>query len=107
MDRIEFIGQALQGICTSLDDTVRYFDNMMAAYEVVGEVPGTAVHSVTDNLHSSLRIQVTSLQPSELEDVVAYVNETLHNTKSLYGKSFTIQAHVDGNCVEMAVREMQ
>ena len=38
MNRLEFIGQTHQGTLVSVDDIVRFFDHMMAAYEIIGNV---------------------------------------------------------------------
>lgn len=106
MNRLEFIGQTHQGTLVSVDDIVRFFDHMMAAYEIVGDVEGATVHnSATDSLNSSLSIKVESPNISRLLDVVAYINNTMHNRKEIYGKSFKVEASVDGTSVVLFVRE--
>ena len=106
MNRLEFIGQTHQGTLVSVDDIVRFFDHMMAIYEIVGDVEGATVRSgATDTLHSSLSIKVESPNMSRLLDVVAYINNTIHNRKEIYGKSFKVEALVDGTSVVLFVRE--
>ena len=106
MNRLEFIGQTHQGTLVSVDDIVRFFDHMMAAYEIVEGVEGAYVRGgTTDNLHSSLSIKVESPNMSRLLDVVAYINNTIHNRKEIYGKSFKVEALVDGTSVVLFVRE--
>ena len=90
----------------SVDDIVRFFDHMMAAYEIIGNVEGATVHgSTTDALHSSLSIKVESPNMSKLLAVVAYINDTIHNRKDIYGKSFKVEATIDGTSVVLFVRE--
>lgn len=106
MNRLEFIGQTHQGTLVSVDDIVRFFDHMMAAYEIVGDVEGATVYGgTTDNLHSSLSLKVESPNLSRLLDVVAYINNTIHNRKEIYGKSFKVEASIDGPSVVLFVRE--
>ena len=106
MNRLEFIGQTHQGTLVSVDDIIRFFDHMMAAYEIVGDVEGAIVHGgTTDNLHSSLSLKVESPNLSRLLDVVAYINNTIHNRKEIYGKSFKVEASIDGPSVVLFVRE--
>ena len=106
MNRLEFIGQTHQGTLVSVDDIVRFFDHMMAAYEIIGNVEGATVHgSTTDALHSSLSIKVESPNMSKLLAVVAYINDTIHNRKDIYGKSFEVEATIDGTSVVLFVRE--
>lgn len=106
MNRLEFIGQTHQGTLVSVDDIVRFFDHMMAIYEIVGDVEGATVRSgATDTLHSSLSIKVESPNMSRLMDVVAYINNTIHNRKEIYGKSFMVEAMIDGTSVVLFVRE--
>ena len=106
MNRLEFIGQTHQGTLVSVDDIVRFFDHMMAIYEIVGDVEGATVRSgATDTLHSSLSIKVESPNMSRLMDVVAYINNTIHNRKEIYGKSFMVEATIDGTSVVLFVRE--
>lgn len=106
MNRLEFIGQTHQGTLVSVDDIVRFFDHMMAAYEIVGDVEGATVHGgATDNLHSSLSLKVESPNLSRLLDVVAYINNTIHNRKEIYGKSFKVEASIDGPSVVLFVCE--
>ena len=106
MNRLEFIGQTHQGTLVSVDDIVRFFDHMMAIYEIVGDVEGATVRSgATDTLHSSLSIKVESPNMSRLMDVVAYINNTIHNRKEIYGKSFMVEAVIDGTSVVLFVRE--
>ena len=106
MNRLEFIGQTHQGTLVSVDDIVRFFDHMMAAYEIVGDVEGATVcNGNTDSLHSSLSIKVESPNMPRLMDVVAYINDTIHNQKEIYGKSFKVEAAIDGTSVVLYVRE--
>lgn len=105
MNRLEFIGQTRQGTLVSVDDIVRFFDHMMAAYEIVGDVEGATISGATDNLHSSLSIKVESPNVPKLLEVVAYINNTIHNKKDIYGKSFKVEASIDGASVILFVRE--
>ena len=106
MNRLEFIGQTHQGTLVSVDDIVRFFDHMMAAYEIVRDVEDATVRTgATDALHSSLSIKVESPNMSKLLAVVAYINDTIHNRKDVYGKSFEVDAQIDGTSVVLFVRE--
>ena len=105
MDRMTFIGQTNQSKPLSVDDIVHYFDHTMAAYEVVQGVDDMRVIGTPDNLHSSLKLQIQSPHSSELDDVVNYINDTLHNRKDLYGRSFYISAAVQDSCIELSVNE--
>lgn len=105
MNRLEFIGQTRQGTLVSVDDIVRFFDHIMAAYEIVGDVEGATIRGTTDSLHSSLSIKVESPNVPKLLEVVAYINNTIHNKKDIYGKSFKVEASVDGASVILFVRE--
>jgi len=105
MNRIQFIGQTYSGALVSIDDIINFFDHTMAAYEVVQGVENASIHGTPDTIHSSLKIIVESPNQSELQDVVTYINDTIHNRKNLYGKSFSIQAHIDGTSVELFVQE--
>lgn len=107
MNRLEFIGQTHQGTLVSVDDIVRFFDHMMAAYEIVENVEGASVSNPsTDLFNSSLCIKVESSNMSKLLEVVAYINNTIHNRKEIYGKSFRVEAVVDGTSVVLFVREI-
>lgn len=105
MNRIDFIGQTHQGTLVSIDDIIRFFDHTMAAYEILGDVESASVHGSTDNAHSSLTINIESPNLSELQDVVAYINNTIHNRKDIYGKSFRVEADIHGTSVDLFVRE--
>lgn len=105
MDRMTFIGQANQGKPLSVDDIIRFFDHTMAAYEVVQGVDDIRVIGTPDNLHSSLKLQIQSPHISELDNVVNYINDTLHNRKNLYGRSFSINAAIQDSCIELSVNE--
>lgn len=105
MNRIEFIGQTHQGSIVSIDDIVRFFDHTIAAYEIVSDIDNASVHGCTDNVNSSLKIQIDSSDTAKLQGLVSYINETIHNKKSIYGKSFNINATLEGNSVELFVRE--
>lgn len=105
MNRVNFIGQTYQGTMVSVDDIVRYFDNTMAAYEVVGDIDDISVHGSTDDFHSSLKLKIESPNLAKLQEVVQYINDTLHNRQRVYGKSFIVDCSVDGSSVDMFVRE--
>ena len=106
MDRMQFIGQTHQGVSiSSVDDIINFFDHTIAAYEIVGDVEDANVHGITDNLHSSLRIQVQSPHQSELDSIVSYINNILHNRKSVYGRTFKVDALQDGQYIELYINE--
>lgn len=106
MDRMTFIGQTTQGKPLSVDDIISYFDHTMAAYELVQGVDDLRVmDSTPDSIHSSLKLQIQSPHTSELDSVVNYINETLHNRKDLYGRSFSINAIIQNSCVELSVND--
>lgn len=105
MNRVQFIGQTHQGTLVSIDDIINFFDHSMAAYELIGDVENASIHGTPDIAHSSLRIKVESPNLSKLQDVVAYINNTLHNKKDIYGKSFEVEACINGSCVDLFVRE--
>lgn len=105
MNRVEFIGQTNQGTLISLDDIVRYFDNTMAAYEVVGEIDNISVYGNTDDYHHSLSLRIESSDIGKLNDVVKYINDTIHNHQRVYEKNFRVDCSSDGCCVNMFVRE--
>lgn len=106
MNRLEFIGQTRQGTLVSIDDIVRFFDHIMAAYEIVGDVEGATIRGTTDNLHSSLNIKVESPDIPKLLSVVTYINNTIHNRKEIYGKSFKVEAAINDASVVLFVREI-
>lgn len=105
MNRLEFIGQTRHGTLVSVDDIVRFFDHMMAVYEIVGNVEDATVHGTTDSINSSLSIKVESPDMPKLMEVVSYINNTIHNRKDIYGKSFKVDATMDGTGVVLFVRE--
>lgn len=105
MDRFQFIGQATTGNRITVDDIIQFFDHTMAAYEVVGALDNLRVHGEPDSFSSSLKIFMESPNTSELENVVSYIDNTLHNRKDLYGKTFDIQAKIEGQYVELFVHE--
>lgn len=104
MDRLQFIGQTHKDQHVSADDIVNFFDHTMAAYELVHNVDDVMVCGNTDILHSSLKLKVESPYLSELEEVVNYINNTLHNRKYLYDRTFNVDAKVEGSYVELFVR---
>lgn len=107
MNRLEFIGQTHQGTLVSVDDIVRFFDHMMATYEIVRDVEGASVSNpLTDVLSSSLSIKVESSNMDKLLEVVAYINNTIHNRKDIYGKSFAVEAVANDTSVDLYVREI-
>ena len=106
MNRLTFIGQTYQGTMVSVDDVIKFFDHTMAAYELVESIDDLQVHGITDPLHSSLTIQVESPNLAKLHEVVAYINETIHNRKDVYGKSFVVEAAINGSLVDLFVREI-
>lgn len=105
MNRLEFIGQTRHGTFVSVDDIVRFFDHMMAVYEIVGDVEDATVRGTTDSINSSLSIKVESPNMPKLMEVVSYINNTIHNRKDIYGKSFKVDASIDGTGVVLFVRE--
>lgn len=105
MNRIQFIGLTYAGNQVSIDDIVKFFDHTIVAYEIVGDVNPTMVHGSTDDLHSSLKLEIQAPDTSKLHDVVTYINDTIHHHKNIYGKNFTVDAKSDGeNCIELFVR---
>lgn len=105
MDRLEFIGQTRHGTLISVDDIVKFFDHTMAAYEIVGNIEDATVRGTTDSVNSSLSIKVESPNIPRLMEVVSYINNTIHNHKDIYGKSFEVDAAMDGDSVMLFVRE--
>lgn len=105
MDRLQFIGQTHEGPLATSDTVIRFFDHTMAAYEIIGGINGVTVKGEPDNFHSLLKIYVDSPETSELEEVVDYVNNTIHNQEQIYGKSFKINACIDGPHAELFVYE--
>ena len=105
MNRVEFIGQTHQGTLMSMDDIVKYIDNTMAAYEVVGEMEEITVNGSTDSFHSLLKLKIESSNMSKLNDIVNCINDTIHNHQQAYGKNFRVDCTSEGNCVNMFVRE--
>ena len=105
MDRMQFIGQTYQGFTSSVDDIVNFFDHTMAAYEIVGEKPVANVHGVTDIVNQTLVIKATIKDENELQEVVNNINNTLHNRKEVYGRSFYVDAHTKGPYIELSVHE--
>lgn len=105
MNRFEFIGQTHQGKLVSIDEVIQYFDHAMAAYGLVGNVDDIHVSGNTDNIHSSLNLKIESPNPAKLQEVVAYINDTIHNHTNLYGKTFQIGAAISGNSIDLFVRE--
>lgn len=104
MNRCEFIGQTHIGPISS-DDIISFFDHNMAAYEILKDIKDANINSIQDLVHSSLRIQVESSNIPELESVVNYVNNEIHNRKNMYDRNFRLEAKIDGNLVNLSIRE--
>ena len=104
MNRCEFIGQTHNGPISS-DDVISFFDHTMAAYDIFKDIQDANIHSIQDMVHSSLRLQVESSNIPELESVVNYVNNEIHNRKNMYDRNFKLEATIDGNIVSISIRE--
>lgn len=105
MNRLEFIGQTRHGTLVSVDDIVRFYDHTMVVYEIIGDVQDAVIHGTTDSINSSLSIKVESPDVPKLMEVVYYINNTIHNRKDIYGKSFKVDASMDGDSAMLFVRE--
>lgn len=105
MNRLEFIGQTYQGKPVSIDDIINFFDHTMAAYELIGSMQPLHIDGNIDNTYPSLRLQIESPNQSELQKVVNYINNIMNNHTNIYGKYFIIEASIQGNSVDLFVRE--
>ena len=105
MDRIQFIGQTHQGAIELLSDTIQYFDHTMAAYDVVECVDDLSVNRVPDNNCYLLKIKVTSPNGSDLDNMVNYVNNDLHNQIEKYDRTFNVNAIRNSDSVELSISE--
>ena len=105
MDRLEFIGQTYRGFTSSIDDIINFFDHTMAVYEIVGDTTAANVHGITDSIGQTLKIQATFNSEEELNNLINFINNTLHNRKSIYGRNFLVNAHTEGCYIELSVHE--
>lgn len=105
MDRIQFIGQTYQSFTSSIDDIINFFDHTMAVYEIVGDKTAANVHGITDNDRHILKIRAKFNNENELQEVLNYIDNTLHNRKNIYGRNFHVDAHTEGYYIELSVRE--
>ena len=63
MNRIEFIGQTYSGEDKlPLDHIINFFDHIMAAYTVIGNVNGIEMYGTTDISQSLLKFIITLLK---------------------------------------------
>ena len=104
MNRCEFLGQTHNGPITS-DDIISFFDHNMAAYDILKDIKESNITTIQDLVHSSLKIQVESSNIPELESVVDYVNNEIHNRKNMYDRNFKLEANVEGNVCTLSIRE--
>lgn len=105
MNRLEFIGQTYNGINLTINDVIKYFDHSMAVYESIEGVDKAIVEGQTDEVHSSLKIKLDHLDPSEMEGLVTHINEELHNRKDIYGRKFQIDIIKKDSIIELCVQE--
>lgn len=104
MNRCEFIGQTQNGPL-SIDDIISFFDHTMAVYDIIKDIKDAHINSIRDIVHSSLRIQVESSNIPELESIVNYVNNEIHNRTNMYNRNFRLEAKINGNIVDLSIRE--
>ena len=50
-------------------------------------------------------MQIMTSNPSDLANIVNYINYDIHNRKNIYGKVFRIDAQSMGNCANLYVQE--
>lgn len=105
MNRMEFIGQTHQGSVVPIDDIINYFDHIMTAYDVTESMENISIGKIQDNLYSSLKINISSQNQSDLDNLVKNINENLHNRKNTYGRNFTVIANKLESSVELSIQE--
>ena len=106
MNRIEFIGQTYSGEDKlPLDHIINFFDHIMAAYTVIGNVNGIEMYGTTDISQSLLKFIIKSTDSSILQGIASYINNNLHNNIRIYERSFTINASIDGDTINLFVRK--
>lgn len=105
MNRLEFIGQAYQNKLISIDDIVVFFDHMMAAYEIIKDIKDIRIDGYIDRIQYIFTIRIDSSNSLNINYLLNYVNSVLHNRKTIYGRTFEINASVEYNRLDLIVRE--
>ena len=106
MNRLEFIGQTYHGRLINVEEFVQFFDHMMAAYEIISPIDDYHIYGNMDSSQSSLNLKIESHNLSKLQNVVNYINNTLHNQAQIYGKTFRVDANINGDSIDLFVRYM-
>lgn len=105
MNRLEFIEQTYQNKLISIDDIVVFFDYMMAAYEIVKDIHDIQINSKIDYAQYTFTIRITSSNIYNIQYLLNYVNNIIHNQKTIYGRTFKISVSIDNNNIDMVVQE--
>lgn len=105
MNRLQFIEQTYRNQTFHIDDIIFFFDHLMAAYAAIQNKNNIYVSGSTDDAHSFLKIRIESQSISILQDIIAYINNTLSNNIYIYGKVFDIDVQLIENSVDLFVRE--
>ncbi len=105
MNRLEFIGQAYQNKLISIDDIVVFFDHMMAAYEIIKDIKDLRINGYIDYIQYTFTIRINSSNLLNIDYLLNYVNNIIHNRKTIYGRTFEINAVIDHNILDLIVRE--
>lgn len=105
MNRLSFIIESLKGKPISTDELIEYFDHRIAAYEAFKTFNISKVYYEPNNCNYGIKIKAQTSNPSDLDGVVSYVNNILHNREDLYCKRFSIGANNIGSLVEINIKE--
>lgn len=105
MNKLQFIEQTYRNQTFCIDDIIFFFDHLMAAYDAIQNKNNIHVSGSTDDTHSFLKIRVESPSISILQDIIAYINDTLLNSIYIYGRVFDINVQLVENSVDLFVRE--
>ena len=105
MNMPEFIGQTYQASTYPIDDLLRFFDHSMAVYDIIKQYNVTDVCGNTDSNHYTLQMRVMTSNPSDLDNMVSYINSVIHNRKDMYGKVFRVDVQSVGMYANLSVQE--
>lgn len=106
MDRLQFIGSINHGdFVSSKDEIIQFFDHIMAAYNLVGQINDI---DVVTNVNSPYSITFTILfgNRDQAKCMSDRITNDFHNKMSLYCKNFDIHQTLSENVLGIQILQL-
>lgn len=103
MDRVQFIGAAVDPDMISSNTIVQYFDHTMAAYNIVGSCSNIFISS---SVNSSLCMTFDVIFEDSTQAETMYIRLLKNNRIEIYGKVFNVQSHLNDKKISLRINQV-